>query len=238
MVGTVERDKALGMTGGFEDAPRMVDLDHLVGGRVQHQERPPESADALALTLPGEIVDQRPANTKRTAGERHVGFLRRGKLGRRGQKRLLEMLGLGRRADRHHRLDLGDPTGHREDGGPAEAVPDQEIGGPPTVPQKVDRGAQVLQIGREVGVGEIALAFPQTGEVKAKDLEPLLDQRPGDPHDRLQVLRAGKAMGKKGEPPGGFAGGIETRGELLTARAGESHSLGHQKNLRAKDGSV
>ena len=58
-------------------------------------------------------------------------------------------------------------------------------------------GHQVAHVGREGGFGEIALALSKPSEVEPKDGNLPVAQRVGDARRRLQVLGAGKTVGKK-----------------------------------------
>jgi len=62
----------------------------------------------------------------------------------------------GRRPDGGNGAHIGDVFGGREDGGAAEGVADQDRGGRVGVAQVISRVDQVGDVGREVGVGEVA----------------------------------------------------------------------------------
>ena len=53
------------------------------------------------------------------------------------------------------------------------------------------------QIGRKVGVGEIAIAVAQPGKVKAQYRDALAGECPGNSGGRGDVLAAGKAVGEQ-----------------------------------------
>jgi len=67
-------------------------------------------------------------------------------------------------------------------------VTDQQGRRPIRCAQVVSGGDQVGNIGRKVGVGKIAFACTQSGEVESKDRDPMLAQAPGDAARRKDIL--------------------------------------------------
>jgi hypothetical protein len=113
------------------------------------------------------------------------------------------MLGAGRRADGGDGLDRRQPMRRRQDGGAAQAVADQQPGGAPLALQRRCGGQQIVHVRREIGIGEVALAAAQPGEVEAQYRDAALCQRLADAPRPGQVLAAGKAVRKEREGPVG-----------------------------------
>src|SRR3546814_17455320 len=58
MVGAVERDEALGVSGGDEQAGGIVDADGLVERRVEDQQVAPQPADDLVQPVIAQPIDE------------------------------------------------------------------------------------------------------------------------------------------------------------------------------------
>ena len=91
---------------------------------------------------------------------------RRFELGGEADQGIAQVLGVAGSGDRGHGGDLGDPHRRREDRGAAQAVSDQETGRLALPPQEVRGCDEVVQVGREVGLGEVPLALADAGEVE------------------------------------------------------------------------
>ncbi len=74
MIGIVERDEALGMLGGLEDAGGVYDADGGVDGRMKDQERFLHGCDVAFQLLPFEIFQELQLDAKRPPGEQHLGL--------------------------------------------------------------------------------------------------------------------------------------------------------------------
>ena len=125
----------------------------------------------------------------------------------------------------------GSPPGRGQSRGTAEAVPDQDAGRIALLLHRPDRGCQIGDVAAEGGMGEIALALPQPGEVKAKDANAAGGERPRDPHGRHRVLAARKTMGKNGVGCRGSVRQVEPARQALPLRAREvenSRPHGHR----------
>ena len=82
-------------------------------------------------------------------------------------------------------LTSGICDGRREHGGPAERVADEQLRRAVWCSRSHAAAAtQVVDVRAEVGVGELALAGAETGEVEAQDPEALLGQLGGDARGR------------------------------------------------------
>ncbi len=75
---------------------------------------------------------------------------------------------------------------------------DDQFGGGELGAQKVGGGDQVVDVGGEIAVGELALAAAEAGEVEAQHGDPGLRQCLRDERSGAGVLGAGKAMREQG----------------------------------------
>ena len=127
MVGLVERDEALGMLGGGEDAPWHCSMPTVWSRRrVHHEQRLAQARDAILDACPSHprrtllrIVNVRPASVTLATPSRSISSSFR--------VEMVEHMGdVGRGCDRHHRRGLGDTAGSREHRGAAERVADEQ----------------------------------------------------------------------------------------------------------------
>jgi len=157
VVGIVERDEALGVPCGKKDARGIVDPDHLVARGMQYKQRPAERADLVVEPPHLGVLDERAPNAERPAGQLDFGLA----FGPDPIERTAELpehvRHIGRRADRHDGLRLGNAFGRRQHGGSAERMADEYDGCLVVAPQVVGGADEILDVGGEVGIGEVAL---------------------------------------------------------------------------------
>ncbi len=106
------------------------------------------------------------------------------------------MLRFRRCRDGHHRLAGRNSLRRLQYGRSAERMTDENGGRLQLALHELGGGDQVVDVRREGGVREVALALAQPGEIEAQHANPRLGQRPADVHHRLVVLRAGEAVGE------------------------------------------
>jgi hypothetical protein len=87
---------------------------------------------------------------------------------------------IARRRDGRHGPDFGDFAGRCQHGGAAEAVADENGRRLVLLTQPVGGAHEILHIGTEIGVGELALARAEPGEVEAQCRDAELAQPAGD----------------------------------------------------------
>jgi hypothetical protein len=142
------------------------------------------------------------------AGQQHLRFALGFDLGTGGLKQVLHVRRVRRRTDGRHRHGLRDPARRGQDRGPAQAVADDDLRRRAQAAQMVGSRHQIIDVGRKVGVGELAFAMAQTGKVEAQDRDPARRQACRDACGGKDVLGAGEAMGEEGHrmaaPPGLF----------------------------------
>src|SRR5260221_1816584 len=84
---------------------------------------------------------------------------------------------------------------------------------------------EVGDIGGEVGIGELALARAEAGEVEAQRGDAVRGELLRDAARGEDVLAAGEAVREERVGGGRIVGRIEPRGELLAIRARERDAL-------------
>jgi hypothetical protein len=137
------------------------------------------------------------------------------------------MRGVARGSETRHGAHLGDAGGGREHGGSTQTVADQEGGGSVGVPEKIRRRNQVLDVGREAGVGKVPLALPESGEIEPEHRNAARRERPRDAGGGPTLLGAGEAMGKDGTGPGDANRPLQTGGQTHPGAGGKIDAIGH-----------
>jgi hypothetical protein len=130
------------------------------------------------------------------------------------------MLGVARRADRHHRLAFGNLAGRAQHRGTAQAVADQDRGRHVGLTQVRGGGDKVGNVGREIRIGELAFARAKAGEVEAQRGDAVGGELLGDAARRKDVLAAGEAMGEQ-RKRARVGRHVETSRQIAPGRAGK-----------------
>ena len=102
-------------------------------------------------------------------------------------------------------------------------MPDQDRNLAVFAIQEFDRREQVVNVGREVRVRELALALSQTGEVEAQHCDALIIEGARDVAGCPEVLRAGEAMCEQRIRHGLFGGQIQDARQGLSMAVVELH---------------
>jgi hypothetical protein len=89
----------------------------------------------------------------------------------------------------------------------------------------IGRPHQIGDVRGEVGVGEIALAGSEAGEVEPQHRDTLGGERSGDPPRAMRVLAASEAMGEQRSGDGRLGRQIEACREQMAAFAFKLESL-------------
>ncbi len=91
-------------------------------------------------------------------------------------------------------------------------------------PQIVGGADEILDVGGEVGIGEVALRRAEPGEVEAQHGHPCGREPASDAPGGEHVFRAGEAMREQREGPHRTARKLKPRCQLVAAAAGECRS--------------
>jgi hypothetical protein len=102
-----------------------------------------------------------------------------------------------------------------------------------TCQQEVGGLHEVLDVGAEVGVGEIAPAGAEAGEIEAQHRDAVACQLLGDAAGREDVLRAGEAVGEQREGARLAFRQFEPACQRGALRAGEGELLEAGRHRRA-----
>ena len=136
-------------------------------------------------------------------------------------EQMRDVRGIGGCGDGHDRLGFRDLPGGGEDGGAAKAVADQDRRRRAGLAQMIGGADEVGDVGREGGVGKIAFAGAEAGEIEPQHRDALGGQRGRDAFGRQHILAAGEAMREQRIGLDGAVGHIERGGELMAVFAGE-----------------
>ena len=180
-----------------------------------------------------DIVEQGAADAKRPAGQRHLDLVLIVELGNAFAEQPDDMRRIGRRRDRHHGARLGDAVRGGEHRGAAEAVADQDRRRHERRPQMIGGGDQIVDIRRERGVGELALAGAEPGKIEAQHRDAVQLQPLGNMPRRPIALAAGEAMRKQRHRADRAIGPVEQRRERVALGVAEVEFFGgHGRLLR------
>jgi hypothetical protein len=226
VVSTVQRHKAFGMLCRAEYLRGVVDADGLIQRCMKHHQCPLQPGD-----LPGEInaahvIEELLADGERPAGKGDFGLSGLLDLIEVGGEILDHVFGVSRGANGCHQARLGHMTGCCEDRGTAKAVPDKQCRCRAGFAQPVSCSHQVLNIGGEIGIGELSFTGPQTGEIETQGGNTMFCQRSRDAAGSEDVLRAGEAMGKQRIGPRLDGWQVEARSQRVAQRTGELDTFG------------
>jgi hypothetical protein len=168
VIGVIERDEALWMLGGVEYTPSVVDIDKLISRSMEDEECPMQHLDSMGEVLSAHVLEKLATNRKWSTSYLD-GNLTRALKGRDGVvgKEVDQLGRVEGRPNRDHGDSFGELRGGSQDGGPSQTVANNDFGGLVVIAQQVGRSQQVIDVGREVGVSEVAVAGPEPGEVKA-----------------------------------------------------------------------
>ena len=237
MVGGVERDETLRVLCGREYFRCVVDVDDGVARRMHHHERFSHPRDDLAEPVPPYIVQKLLLDAERAPGEFDLRFAFALDGLRRVPDQTQHVLGFERRADRGHGGAFWNVRRGGEHRGPTETMTDQDRRRAIVLAQKIGRGDEVADVRGKIGVGEVAFAPTQAGEVEPQHGDAMLGERGADVGRRLGVLRAGKAMGEQGVRERRFGGRVQPRRKRGAGFAGKADrpSVGcHGRSLLGK----
>ncbi len=127
MVGVVERDEALGVPRGQEDARGVADADDVVPRCVEHEQRPSQSRDVRVESLSLDVLEELALDLEGAAGNRHGGLAAAlDLLDPIFFQEMTDLRGIGGGCDGRDRADLGNPGRRGQHGGSPQAVPHQE----------------------------------------------------------------------------------------------------------------
>ena len=91
--------------------------------------------------------------------------------------------------------------------------------------ERVRRSHEIGDVGGESGVGELAAAAAEPGEVEAERGDAELGQRPGDMDRRAHILAAGEAVGEDRIGRGIALGQLEPPGQPVPTGTREVEPL-------------
>ena len=188
MIGAVERDEAFGVLGGHEDLGGVLDPDHTVGGRMHHHQRLFHACNGRCQGAGGNIVDEGlpdgegpPAQFDLCCAIGVDRIKRAGEIVR-------HMARIVRRAQGHNRFHAGDLGGGLQHRRAAQRMADHQRRGQLALGKVGRRLHQIVDVGTERGVGELAIRMAKPGEIEAQHRDPHGREAPRDPPRGWNVL--------------------------------------------------
>ena len=186
--------------------------------------------------LLGNVVEQRAANAERPALQRDLNLALRCNLGGAVAKQADDVRRIERRADRDHRARLRDAMRGGEHRGAAQTMTDQNRGRGERLAQMVGRGDQIVDVGRKGGVGKLAFAGAEPGEIEPQHGDAVKLQAVGDVACGPVVLAAGEAMRKQRDRACRPIRPVEQRGKLLALGIGKIEFFGRHRTSFVRQG--
>ena len=179
----------------------------------------------VAEPVPGDVLEELPADREAAAAEHDRGLAPALDLGARGRQQVGDVAGIEGCGDRRDGGRLGHAAGGGQHRGTAQRVADQQQWRLVAFAQEVGRGDQILDVRREVAVGELALARAEAGEIEAQHREATVGEAPADARGRQAVLRAGEAVGEQREAARRTGRAVEPCREQLACGVGKRDLL-------------
>src|SRR5690606_26799278 len=168
------------------------------------------------------VSDELPRDRERPAGERHLRLAAAVDVVGLGLEMPQHMGDVGGGADGGYRLRLGDTMRRGQDGGAAERMTDENGGSGVVLPQMVGGTHQVLDIGGEVGTGELLLGRAESGEVEPQDAYAQRGEPTRDAAGGKAILGACEAVREERVGPDRAGWRIEAGGKLVAETAGKA----------------
>lgn len=116
-------------------------------------------------------------------------------------------------------------SGSGQGRGAPEAVADQDPRRMAFLFHRTCRGDQVGDVPAERGIGKVAGALSETGEVEPQNADPAGGERPGDPHGSHRGLAAREAVGEDRKGMRRSVRQVEPARQALPMRAWEAEDL-------------
>ena len=172
------------MLGRLEDPGCIVHPDRLVDRRMKEEQGAIQGPDGLLHLRGGQVVQELFPDGERPAreGDARLAF------GLDFLQRVVEearhVLGVVRGRDGGHRIGTRDSLGRLQDRRPAQRMAHEDARRLAFLGQKLGGRRQIPDVRGEVGLREVALTFPQAGEVKPEHPDILTVEGPADGPDR------------------------------------------------------
>ena len=185
-----------------------------------------QGADTLSQVLLFGILQKAAADLERPAGDRNLDVFLVADLSRTLAEQADHVGGIERRGNRRNGTRFRNPMRGGEHRGAAETVADQHGRCGQRLAEMVGGGDQIVDVRGKVGVGELAFAGAEPGEIEAQHGDTVELEAFGDVARRPDALAAGKAMRKQRHRPHRSVRPVEQRGELLAMGVGEIELFG------------
>ena len=192
---------------------------------MKYQQRLAQIGDLLVQSLLGNIIEKGASDLERPTGKGHFHLAARADL----LDMVLEQTGdVGRIAgcaDRRHRACLRHLGGRGQHRSTSQTMADENCRRPSTTAQLICGCDEIGNVGGKRSISKLALARAQPGEIEAQHTNAERGQTLRNALGRVNVLAAGKAMGKQRVSARQPSRLVKERRELVSFATGEIKSL-------------
>lgn len=178
------------------DPQSVIESQRFIDRGVKQQRWTPNGRDLGREIMAAEIVQHFRADRPRQASDRYFSLAARHDFGIHPGQQFGQVLSVTGCRDRYYCLDSIAVSRIGQRCSAAETMSNERGDWSEVLIRETDCSVQIGQIGREVGVGKIAVTSPQAGHVKSQNRDAKFGEATRNPHNRLQVFVAGKAMRK------------------------------------------
>jgi hypothetical protein len=193
---------------------------------MENKQRFMQVGDVRGEVLMCDVIEEGAAYMELPASECYLDFVLLTDRARAIDKQARDVPRIGWCVDRYHCARLGNTVRGGQHGRTAEAVADENRGCGECLAQVVRCGDEILDVGGERGVGELAFAAAEASEIKTQHGYSVLFQAVGDAPCGSIVLAAGEAMRKQRDRACPRCGAVEQCSELQALGIVEVKPLG------------
>jgi hypothetical protein len=136
-----------------------------------------------------------------------------------------------RSGDRHHGTRFGNAVRRGEHRRTTQTVTDQDGRRRNARPQMIGGGDQIIHVRGETGIGEVAFAGTQPGEIEAQHGNAMRCEVMRDETRRFVALAAGKAMREQSHCADRPIRPVKQRGEVVALAIGKIEAFGRHRRL-------
>src|SRR6185437_5471810 len=137
-----------------------------------------------------------------------------------------DVRGIARSSNSNNRAGVRDPVRSSERSSAAQAVADQNCGCPVGLTEMVARGNQIIDVGREMRIGKLALAHSESGKIETQNGNATHCQPFGNAFGRDVILAARETVREQCEGNWLAEWQIDKSGQFLAHLVGKFEPLG------------
>ena len=166
---------------------------------MKHQQRLTQVRKTGRYFLLGDIIEKFTLDAERSPRERDLDFALIADLVDMLLEQSCHMSRVAGRGNGHHGNRVRNAMRRRKYGSTAETVPDQDGRCAAGLPQTIGSSDKVVNIRREMGIGEFPFACTEAGKVEAQNADSRHRQPFGDPFGRKIIFATSEAVREQSE---------------------------------------